>query len=467
MTRTRSGLVTLALAVVASLCVTATTYAYVFDHPRLLTLAPVGLLVGTGMLALALARFEVFVLAVLATRTTLDAFKLGAAVALPDPAALLGILFIGVSVIWLITETRRPDAAPFSRLSWAAMVFVAVAFLGVLTSPLPADSFIDWSRLSSMLLMLLVVERLAARPAWRAQALAAVALAAVVPLVVAAYQLATNTNLFSAGGFERILGTFTHSNPLAAFLAVVVVMAFAVLTNDRDQRRRVLAAVTLAAGLAGLYLTYTRAGWLAAAVGFAIVAATLGRRALLSLAAAAVLVVALVPGISERFADLAESESARGESANSLSWRIDYWASSLELAGESPVTGIGLNQIAAQTEEAKHPHNDFVRAYVELGVAGLLAYGYLVWQYVASALRAVRAARPRARGLDRATLVGFAGVAVAYALMGLVMNLFTQAVVGVYFYAVAGLAIAVLRSPVPPRAADEPEPTLEPAGRPV
>ena len=65
-----------------------------------------------GLLALALARFEVFVLAVLASRTTLDAFKLGGAATIPDPAALLGILFIGVSVIWLITETRRPDAAP-------------------------------------------------------------------------------------------------------------------------------------------------------------------------------------------------------------------------------------------------------------------------------------------------------------------------------------------------------------------
>ncbi len=446
MTWTRNGLVTAALAVVAALCVTATTYAYVFEQPRLQVLAPVGILAATGLLALALARFEVFVLTVLATRTTLDAFKLGGAAAIPDPAALLGILFIGVSVLWLITETRRPGAAPFSRLSWAAMIFVAVAFLGVLTSPLPVDSFVEWSRLSSMLLMLLVVERLAARRAWRAQMLAAFALAAVVPLLVAAYQLSTNSNLFAAGGFERIRGTFTHSNPLAAFLALLAVVAFAVLTSDRDQRRRVLAGLTMAAALAGLYLTYTRAAWLAAALGCAVVAATLGRRALLSLAGAAVLVVVLVPGIAERFADLAESESARGASANSLSWRVEYWNASLELAGESPVTGIGLKQIAAESEEAKQPHNDFLRSYVELGVAGLAAYVYLVWQYVATALRAVRVARPRGRGLAKASLVGFAGVACGYALMGLVMNLFTQVVVGMYFYAVAGLAVAVLHA---------------------
>jgi putative inorganic carbon (hco3(-)) transporter len=453
MTLTRNGLVTFAFALVAALCVTASTYAYVFGHPRLLTLAPVGLLAGAGLLALALARFEVFVLAVLGVRTTLDALKLGGAAAIPDPAALLGILFIGVSVIWLITETRRPDAAPFSRLSWAAMVFVAVAFLGVLTSPLPVDSFIEWSRLASMLLMLLVVERLGSRPAWRAHLLGAFATAAVVPLLVAGYQLATNSNLFSAGGFERIRGTFTHSNPLAAFLALLVVVAFAVLTNDRDQRRRVLAGLTLAVSLGGLYLTYTRAAWLAAALGFAVVAATLGRRALATLVGAAVLVVVLVPGISERFSDLSESESARGESANSLTWRVEYWGSAFLLASESPVTGIGLKQIAAQTEEAKQPHNDFVRAYVELGFAGLAAYTYLVWQFVATAVRALRAARGRPRGLAKASLVGFAGAAAGYALMGLVMNLFTQVVVGMYFYAVAGLAVAVIRSHAAP--ADE------------
>ena len=177
------------------------------------------------------------------------------------------------------------------------------------------------------------------------------------------------------------------------------------------------------------------------------------------------LVVALVPGISERFADLAETESARGESANSLSWRLEYWGSALELAGESPVTGIGLKQIAAQEEEAKQPHNDFLRAYVELGVAGLAAYLYLVWQFVATAVRAVRAARTRSMGLSRASLVGYAGVAAGYALMGLVMNLFTQVVVGMYFYAVAGLAVAVLRSSEPAAPEGEPGTVAEPAGR--
>jgi hypothetical protein len=55
--------------------------------------------------------------------------------------------------------------------------------------------------------------------------------------------------------------------------------------------------------------------------------------------------------------------------------------------------------------------------------------------------------------------------AAGYALMGLVMNLFTQVVVGMYFYAVAGLAVAVLRSSEPAAPEDEPGPVAVPAGR--
>ena len=107
-------------------------------------------------------------------------------------------------------------------------------------------------------------------------------------------------DLFQGWGTQLFWGTMVTLK--VAFLSLLAIVTFAVLTNDRDRRRRVLAAVTLVAALSGLYLTYTRAAWLAAALGCAVVAATLGRRALLSLVAAAVLLVVLVPGISERFA---------------------------------------------------------------------------------------------------------------------------------------------------------------------
>jgi O-antigen ligase len=451
------------LAILVSAAVALSAFSFATDGSRLWTLAPLGVLAGCSLLALAFARFDVFVLAVLVTRTSLDAFKLGSSASIPDPAALMGILLIGVSVIWLATETRAPDARPFSKLSWAAMSFVGIAFLGVLTSPTPVDSFIEWSRLASMLLMFLVVERLAARPARRGRIVAAIGGAAVVPLVMAGYQLATNTNLFAAGGFERIRGTFTHSNPLAAFLALLVVVAFAVLTVDRDRHHRALAATTLALALPGLYLTYTRAAWMAAAVGLTVVCVMLGRRAVLGLAAAATLVVLLVPGVSARFADLGETETARGQAANSLTWRVDYWTESIDLAAEAPVTGIGLKQIAAQAEEAKQPHNDFVRSYVELGVAGSVAYVYLVWQYVVTARRAATSSRRLRPSLDKAVLVGFAGAATGYVLMGLVMNLMTQVVVGMYFYAIAGLAVAILGDRA--AAASAQPAAAEPAGR--
>lgn len=440
----RDRLTIVLLVVVAAAAVTFSATAFATGQSRPLWLVPIGLLAAAALVALAVGRFGAFVLTVLAVRTSLDAFKLGNGAALPDPAALLGLLFIGVAVVWLVADTRQAGHHGFSPVSRATLVFSGVAFLGVLTSPQPVASVIEWSRIFSVAVMLLVVERLAVGERERARVLGAAAVALVAPLVVASYQLASDTNLFDAGGYERIRGTFTHSNPLAAFLAVLVVVAFAVLFHDRSRTHRVVAGVALVAALPALYLTYTRAAWLAVLAGLVVVTLTLGRRALLGLLAAAVLVVVMVPGVTARFADLEESTTAGGQPANSLSWRVGYWTEALALSQDSPIVGIGLKQVAAETDEAKQPHNDFVRTYVELGLPGLLAFGYLMVVLLQQAWRAVQGVRETAPSLDRAIRAGFAGVAVGYVVMSLVMNLLSQAVVGIYFFALVGVTAAVL-----------------------
>ena len=52
---------------------------------------------------------------------------------------------------------------------------------------------------------------------------------------------------------------------------------------------------------------------------------------------------------------------------NSLAWRFSYWTEVVYLAADNPVTGIGLRVTEEVSGGDKQPHNDFVRAYVELG----------------------------------------------------------------------------------------------------
>ncbi len=438
-------MISVILTVVTAAAVTVSAFGYASDWSLLAWVAPLGVLLGAAMTALAVARFGTFVLAVLVIRTSLDAFKLGDSATVPDPAAFMGILFLGMGAFWLIAESRHPDSVPFSPLSRAAVAFAGVAFLGVVISPSIAESLVEWSRLASVCMMLLVVEKLTRKPPFRMRLLLSIALAVLAPLTVAAWQMATDRNLFDAGGFERVRGTFTHSNPLAAFLAILVVMAFAILTHHTDRRMRTAAVLIMVLSGVGLYFTYTRAAWLGALLGLFVVTWSLGRKPALIFAGTALVALLLVPGVGQRFSDLTEADTSRGEPSNSLTWRVGYWTEAVELTrGGSQITGIGLKQVAAQSSEGKQPHNDILRAYVEMGVLGLVAYVWLLWQFLATARRGLRLVHQRRGPLVDAILVGYAGVASCYVLMSLVANLMSQVVVGLYFVAIAGLAVGVM-----------------------
>lgn len=464
---------TAALCLVTSSAATLSAVALTQGWDRTLVIAPIGALVGVGLLSLAVARFEMFVLALLLGRTSLDALTFGASGAVPDPAALVGMLFLGTAVVWLLAQWRAAGRADLTPLSSAALLFTGAAALGVVIAPDVWTAGVEWSRLASVCVMLVVVERAARRRLFRRQVVVAAMAAAIVPLAVVCWQLSSGAGLFDAGGFNRATGTFAHSNPLAAFLALLVVMSFAYCLHLASTQARVWSALVLVACAFGLFVTYTRAAWLAALLGILVVAASKGRQGVAGAVAVIVAVVITVPGVSMRFADLGEGSTARGEPSNSLTWRTEYWGEALVLSGDSPVTGIGLKQVAALASDGKQPHNDYLRAYVEFGVLGLAAYLWLSWQLLATGVRAVRQTRAGPPP-DRALAVGYLGVAAGYVLMCLVANLMSQVVVGLYFAAFAGAAAALVSArsdAVAPQAADAlpaptPEPVPQPASRP-
>jgi putative inorganic carbon (hco3(-)) transporter len=176
-----------------------------------------------------------------------------------------------------------------------------------------------------------------------------------------------------------------------------------------------------------------------------VVALLQSRRLLIGLLAGVCAVAIAVPSVGARFADLSEPVQDNGTPGNSLSWRWQYWTEAVQLSRESPVSGIGLKMVATEADEGKQPHNDIIRAYVELGVLGLLAYVGLLVAFVRTAMAGLRAA-PRRRGpsLDRGISVGFAGVVTAFIVLSLVANVMSQVVLLWYFLSLAGLTLTVV-----------------------
>jgi O-antigen ligase len=148
----------------------------------------------------------------------------------------------------------------------------------------------------------------------------------------------------------------------------------------------------LGVGLTGgaLLLTFSIGGWLGGAAALVAVLLALGRRrlglalgglALGGLAAASGL--ALLGALPERLNPLRQTGG----------FRLELWASTAEMIRDHPLLGVGLDNFAylyqqvylhegaAAEPNLSHPHNWLLHFWVELGLAGLAAFVWLVVRF--------------------------------------------------------------------------------------
>lgn len=396
-----------------------------------LAVAAVG---GLGTAYLAVTRFWVFVLLLVAARPTLDLLDQASGSGDLDPAAAAGLVFIGTASAWLLVQWlegsfRRPSGVTFSLLGLALAGFVST-----LSSSDPAASAQASFKILAGALMFAVLEQVLARHPERARSLLAAFFAsAVLPLAFGLAQLVWAPPDPTDNSLSRVHGTFVHPNALADFLAVQVIVAVAVLPHLGRRWQVALGSLTAVTGLV-LVFTYARAAWVAALVGVVYLGARYRRELLLGVGLAVAVVLLTVPSTLTRVADVTDDTSYGGVPANSLAWRVHYWGEIAELAPESPVTGIGLETVRERMDEQLQPHNVPVQTAVELGAVGL---AFLV-ALVVSTVTYLR--RRRAEATDqwsRSLAAASTAVAIAVALMAVSENLLTAT--APYWYLAAAM----------------------------
>jgi putative inorganic carbon (HCO3(-)) transporter len=453
--RTRHILVgTAATAVVAAALLTAVTAVVAGSGPQApawLMLAPLLLGVGALFAVLAALRFEALVLLLLTARASLDAFDTGQSMGV---ATLVALGFLAAASLWLGRELALRRNVGGTPLGWHGAALLGAAALSTLLSVAPLISAVESARLASVVVMLVVLERLARRPGAVPRLYLAAYLSLPVPLAVAAVQLARGGVpglVDDGGGFPRLTGTLVHPNSLAMYVTFLLVPGVALWPRvSRTWRIPFAALLLLAAGL--LLTTYTRAAWLGAAAGVLLVA-WLMRRKLAVVALVAITALAMTPPVTERFADVVAQEpqalsSASGAaSTNSLAWRFRHWSETVRLVEERPWTGLGPRIVEESSDGNKSTHNDYLRAYAELGAIGLVAYLSLLARFVVIAVQALRRSRTP---WERSVAAGFAGTLTAFLLMSLTDNLMSQSVVMWYLAVPAAAASAVAARSVLP-----------------
>jgi O-antigen ligase len=421
---------------------------------KLAVVLPVAIAVAGGLGVLALTRFSVYVMVMLVLRSSIDLAKLSGRAAGSeavntatgrgmDPSSILAVLFLLAAALWLASRHRGQGRLPGSPLRTALLVFVVTAGLSLLGSGNRSAAGLELFRILAAVGMFVVLEQMMPDRATMRRMLTAVYLSALLPIAITAFGLASgHARSETKGEFVRLTGTFSTSNDFGRYLALLVI--FGVALYPHLGRRSKLAMAALLAACAGLLmLTYTRTALLGALIGLVVVGLVQSKRLLLALLLLSACALLLVPQLSSRFSDLADSSGGTGAARNSLEWRLNYWTEVLPLANRNPVTGIGLNMTQFNTDAAKQPHNDFVRAYVETGVLGLGAYLAMLIALVGLGRRAVRASPPRT--LDRGVAAGFLGCAVAFVAVSLSANVISNVVNLWYLFTFAAAASAVAR----------------------
>ena len=207
-------------------------------------------------------------------------------------------------------------------------------------------------------------------------------------------------NLIEDNRLRGALGGFMENpNDLAMNLVVFMAPALFLMFHDRGTVRRLAAAAIVLAMALTIIFTKSRGGFIGVtAMGLVVMYYMLRERPGVIFAVLFVMLVAM-PVVPNSFWDRMSSITNPDEDeTGSREQRIQLYRQGLQVFAENPLTGIGAGQFQnydgkMMTTRWHATHSVWLQVGAELGIFGLLTFGFLVWRALAAGLAARRLIR--------------------------------------------------------------------------
>lgn len=290
-------------------------------------------------------------------------------------------LFVVVMVILVIAKQPKVLAKNPLRLLWIA--FLGMAALAALHSPMRGSAIKLFLNLTTYACMFVapffIVKDSRDKQFWTRLFL----ISSFVPVAMANVGIVTHhPRLFA---FDRLCGTFTHSNILAFYCVLMIVVVLYLL------RVRPLPLKQVWRGFLWLYLvnltlilvvTQTRSAWMSFAA-VILIYGLLKDKKMLFMFMLGLVVLIMLPPVQERLQDLQKGTGVRrGEKLNSWAWRVRLWGDAMPWIQKNPVIGHGLGSFQYYSVQFSDlagttgapAHNVYVELLFEMGLFGVLAY---------------------------------------------------------------------------------------------
>jgi O-antigen ligase len=322
-------------------------------------------------------------------------------------------LLVGLALILWMTRiwTVGSHRLLWPPMCWGVLLFAGWATWRTFEADLPYVAWGEYMRIVTYTALFFVVVNNLHRQDTALGLVWFLALLATALCFYGAWQFAMNQNTTwgfarSANYLHRASGSYMSPNNFAGLLELLLPVALsAVIAGRMKALGRVVLAYTVLVMLAGLALTFSRGGWLAAGLGLVWALIPLARHrdyrwpALVSLI---VLGTVGAAGFTKTTLMKQRIESSFDLDPDARNTRVQIWSATFRMWQDHHLYGVGPGHFAERFKqyrtwkahgEPERAHNDYLNALADWGTAGtaiavvpwlLLGYG------VARTLRQVR-----------------------------------------------------------------------------
>ncbi|SFA90520.1 O-antigen ligase family protein [Selenomonas ruminantium] len=321
--------------------------------------------------------------------------------ALHPPAATAALL---IATVLTVLHFRTDADFKLRQLPFDVPValFVFLSGVSIMVSPDKGFSFYNWYNLVGVYVLTYFVVGQNVRSIRQVkELLLVIGMAAVFVLLYGFYQFIFGIDISAMKWVDgdafpelrkRVFSTWENPNILAGYLDIIICLAFGLFIKAGTKQKRIVLGVLLAAGAACLAMTYARGACLVIAVIFAVYGMLKDWRVLAACVGVAVLLLVADPVLYERLTSVFTKVDTSSE------MRLAFWESTVAMIQDHPFLGIGWGAywmvypeydfyLQGADIRIVHAHNMYLNYAAEIGVPGMLAFMWLFFGSLFTALR--------------------------------------------------------------------------------
>jgi len=303
-----------------------------------------------------------------------------------------------------VLHFRTDEDFKFRQLPFDVPValFVFLSGVSIMVSPDKGFSFYNWYNLVGVYVLTYFVVGQNVRSVRQVkELLLVIGMAAVFVLLYGLYQFIFGIDISAMKWVDgdafpelrkRVFSTWENPNILAGYLDIIICLAFGLFIKAGTKQKRIVLGVLLAAGAACLAMTYARGACLVIAVIFAVYGMLKDWRVLAACVGVAVLLLLADPVLYERLTSVFTKVDTSSE------MRLAFWESTVAMIQDHPFLGIGWGTywmvypeydfyLQGADIRIVHAHNMYLNYAAEIGVPGMLAFMWLFFGSLFTALR--------------------------------------------------------------------------------